>query len=476
MDGGARRVRYAAGMATTPTLRFLGAAGTVTGSKHLVTTGGGHRLLLDCGLFQGLKPLRLRNWAAPPVDPATLDAVVLSHAHVDHAGYLPLLVRHGFRGPVYCTPATADLLPLLLLDAAHLQEEEAATANRHGYSKHHPALPLFTTADAEAALRLLAPRPFGAPFRATGDAAVVFRRAGHILGAATVEVRLGAPPLRLVFSGDLGRAGRPILRAPEPVTEADVVLVESTYGDRVHPPRPEDALARVVCDAADRGGALLVPAFAVGRTQELLWLLHALAEAGRIPRLPVFVDSPMAIDVTGVYAAHPEELTTGAARFFAAERGPLGDGYRLLRSPEESKALNDRTGPLIIVSASGMATGGRILHHFRRRLPDPRTTVLLPGFQAAGTRGRLLQDGARTLRMHGEDVPVRATVVVLDGLSAHADRDDLLGWLAAFAPRPRRVHVVHGEPPAAEGLAAAAEGLLGTRVTVAADGATVPLG
>lgn len=467
----AREVREPEAM--TPTLRFLGAAGTVTGSKHLVTAGD-RRVLLDCGLFQGLKALRLRNWAPPPVDPATLHAVVLSHAHVDHSGYLPLLARHGFRGSVFCTRGTADLLPFLLLDAAHLQEEEAATANRHGYSKHHPAVPLFTTADAEAALRLLEPRPFGEPFSVAGET-VVFRRAGHILGAATVELRMGRPPVRLVFSGDLGRTDRPILRAPEPVTEADVVLVESTYGDRVHAPDPEALLARVVVEAAARGGALLVPAFAVGRTQELLWLLHGLAEAGRIPRLPVFVDSPMAIDVTGVYAAHPEELAPEVARFLAAGRGELGDGYRLLRTPEESKSLNDHDGPMIVVSASGMATGGRILHHLRHRLPDPRTTVLLPGFQAAGTRGRSLQDGARTLRMHGEDVPVRATVVTLDGLSAHADRDDLLAWLGAFAPPPRRVYVVHGEPAAAASLAVAATARLATTVTIAADGATVPL-
>jgi metallo-beta-lactamase family protein len=454
-------------MPDAPTVSFLGAAGTVTGSKHLVTAAG-RQVLLDCGLFQGLKALRLRNWQPPELDPAALDAVVLSHAHIDHSGYLPLLVRRGFRGPVHCTPPTADLLRILLLDAAHLQEEEAEVANRYGYSKHHPALPLFTTADAEAALARVETRPFGTPFPVSNGMSALFRRAGHILGAATVELRLGARPLRLVFSGDLGRPHRPILRDPEPVPEADVLLVESTYGDRVHAPDPEGELARVVHEAIARGGALLVPAFAVGRAQELLWLLRTLEDAGRIPRVPVFLDSPMAISVTEVYARHPGEHD-------AASGGLSLVSHHLVRTPQESKALNDRSGFLIVIAGSGMATGGRILHHLKRRLPDDRTTVLLPGFQAAGTRGRSLQDGAHTLRMHGQDVPVRARVVTLDGLSAHADRDEILAWLAGFARPPRRVHVVHGEPAAAASLTAAVRARFGCTVVVAEDGQTVPL-
>jgi metallo-beta-lactamase family protein len=439
----------------------------------------GRRVLLDCGLFQGLKPLRLRNWAPPPIDPAEVDAVVLSHAHIDHSGYLPLFVRRGFRGPVHCTAATADLLPILLLDAAHLQEEEAERANRYGYSKHHPALPLFTTADAEAAVALARPEPYDEPRPIVPGVDAILRRAGHILGAATVELRIATGarrPLQLVFSGDLGRPGRPILRDPEPVREADVLLIESTYGDRVHAPHPEETLARIVHEAVARGGALVIPAFAVGRTQDLLWTLRQLEDAGRIPELPVYVDSPMAISVTEIYGRHPEEHDRETAAFLARERDRLFRGrFRLVRTPEQSKALNDIEGPFVIVSASGMVTGGRVLHHLHRRLPDPRTTVLLAGFQAAGTRGRSLQEGARTVRMQGDDVPVRATIEVLDGLSAHADRDEILAWLAGFTRPPRRVWVVHGEPPAAEALAAAIRARFGWTVEVAVDGRTVPL-
>jgi metallo-beta-lactamase family protein len=460
----------------SPTLTFLGAAGTVTGSKHLLAYAG-RRVLLDCGLFQGLKALRLRNWAPPAIDPRSVDAVVLSHAHVDHSGALPLFVRLGFRGPIYATPPTQDLLRILLLDAAHLQEEEAAAANRYGHSKHHPALPLFTAADAEAALARVVPMPFGTAFPVVPGAAARFRRAGHILGAATVEVVLGGTePATLVYSGDLGRPNRPLLHDPEPAERADVLLVESTYGDRVHAPAPEEALARVVREAADRGGALLIPAFAVGRTQELLWHLRALEEAGEIPALPVYVDSPMAVAVTEVYARHRDEHDEALRAAIAAEGERIRRRVKLIRRVEDSKALNDVDGPMIVIAGSGMATGGRILHHLTRRLPDPRTTVLLPGFQAAGTRGRSLQDGARTLRMFGRDVPVRARVVVLDGLSAHADREELLAWLRHVGPAPAAVHVVHGEPPAAEALAAAIRSRLGwPSVAVAVDGATVPV-
>ncbi len=463
-------------MSETPTLRFLGAAGTVTGSKYLVSANG-RRVLLDCGLFQGLKELRQRNWSKPPFEAGSVDAVVLSHAHIDHSGYLPLLVRHGFRGPVFCTPGTADLLGVLLPDAAHLQEEEAATANRYGYSKHRPALPLYTAQDAQVALRLTEPCPYGERFPVTPGMAAILRRAGHILGSASVELQFGeAVPFRLVFSGDLGRWDRPILRDPEPVPEADTLLVESTYGDRGHPPDPMDALARVVREAARRGGALLVPAFAVGRTQELIWMLRQLEEANRIPSLPVYIDSPMAINVSDIYCRHPEDHALDMKLLMDEKRCPLCcKQYHLARTPEESKALNHHAGPLVIVSASGMATGGRILHHLKLRLPDPRTTVLLVGFQSVGTRGRALQEGARTVRIHGQDVPVRATVETLGGLSAHADREEILRWLSGFRRPPGQTYVVHGEDRAAQGLAEALQTRLGWKARVARDGETVPL-
>jgi metallo-beta-lactamase family protein len=454
-------------------LTFLGGAGTVTGSKYLLAANG-RQLLLDCGLFQGLRELRLRNWAPARFAGDGLSSVVLSHAHIDHSGHLPVLARSGFRGPIYCTPGTADLLQVLLLDAAKLQEEEAVAANRYGYSRHTPALPLYTTADAERTLALIDVRRYGEPFVAAAGVTALFRRAGHILGSATVQLDLGRTTL--VFSGDLGRWDRPILRDPEPVARADVVLVESTYGDRTHPPDAAGELARIVCEAAGRGGALLIPAFAVGRAQELIWTIRQLEDAGRIPVLPVFLDSPMAIDVTDIYCRHPEDHDLDMSLLLDQKRRPLYSGrFQLVRTQQESKALNARQGPMIVISASGMATGGRILHHLKQRLPDPRTTVLLAGFQAADTRGRKLQDGARELRIHGTSVPVRATVVVLHGLSAHADRDDILRWCAAFERPPRQVHVVHGEPGAARSLAEALHARLGWDAAVAQDGATVRL-
>ncbi len=461
-----------------PSLQFAGGAGTVTGSKYVLRATG-RAVLLECGLFQGLKSLRLRNWADPPFSPSDIDAVVLSHAHIDHSGYLPLLVKRGFRRPVHCTAATADLLRVLLLDSAHLQEEEADSANRHGYSKHTPALPLYTTEDAERALGLVERHPVGAPFAVVDGVRAEFRHAGHILGSALVTIEIaGAPvPVRVAFSGDLGRRDRPILRDPEKLPDADVLLVESTYGDRVHGADPDAQLAAVVCAAAARGGALIVPAFAVGRSQELLWRLRALEEARRIPSLPVFLDSPMAIDVTDIYARHAEEHDAEARAMFDAKRSPFAcRQLTLVRTVAESKALNERSVPMIIIAGSGMATGGRVLHHLEARLGDERTTVLLVGFQAAGTRGRSLQEGARTLRVHGRDVPVRAHVTTLDGLSAHADRNEILGWLATFTHPPRRAFVVHGEPHAAESLSKAIRERFGWTVDVAVDGAIVALG
>jgi metallo-beta-lactamase family protein len=456
-----------------PTVQFLGAAGTVTGSRHLVTDNG-RRVLLDCGLFQGLKELRERNWSEPPFDLQAIDAVVLSHAHIDHTGYLPLLARRGYRGPVYCTHSTADLLSILLPDSAYLQEKQAENANYMGYTRHKPALPLYTRDDAEAALELLRPQPFGEAVPVADDLSVVFRTAGHILGSATVDLHLA--DRHLVFSGDLGRWDRPILRDPRSVPEADVLLLESTYGNRRHPSDPDEALASCVRAAAERGGALLVPAFAVGRTQELLWWLRVLESDGRIPSLPVYVDSPMAIDVTGLYLKHTVEHDLDMLRVRDAGDGPLApQQFQLARSQEESIALNDLRGPIIIISASGMATGGRILHHLKLRLPDRRTTVLLVGFQAAGTRGRTLQEGATEVRIHGHEIPVRARIDTIDGLSAHADQTELLRWLEGFERPPRHTYLVHGEPDASEALAAAIEERFHWEVEPARDGALVPI-
>lgn len=457
-------------------LTFLGGAGTVTGSKHLVEAGG-RRVLLDCGLFQGLKPLRLRNWDAPAFDPAALDAVVLSHAHLDHSGYVPLLVKRGYRGPIYCTPATAALLEVVLTDAGHIQEEDAARANRYQYSKHQPAMPLYTIDDAQRALELVRTQPYHQPLTAAPGIQCVFRRAGHILGAATVELTLDQPsPLTLVFSGDLGRWNRPILRDPEFVTAADVLLVESTYGDRVHETDVEASLVRILTETAHRGGAVIVPAFSIGRTQDLIWLIRKLEDEGRLPLLSVYIDSPMAINVTGLYCRFPEEHNLDMKQLMDARRCPLCcREFNLVRTTQGSKELGGKTGPMVIIAGSGMATGGRVLHHLKQRLPDHRTTVLLAGYQAAGTRGRSLQDGATTLRIHGQDVEVRAHVETIHGLSAHADKNEILRWLGGFKRPPRQTYVVHGEPLAAEALAATIRTELGWVASVAVDAATVPL-
>jgi metallo-beta-lactamase family protein len=460
----------------TPTITFLGAAGTVTGSRHLVDTGGS-RVLLDCGLFQGLKDLRERNWKGPPVEPGSLDAVVMSHAHIDHSGYLPALVKHGYAGPIYCTPATADLLAIMLRDSAYLQEEHAEDANRHRYSRHAPALPLYTVADAEKTLGLLEARPYDTPFAASKDVRVTYRPAGHILGSATVSLELDGAGKRVVFSGDLGRWERPVLHDPALVPAADVLLLESTYGDRTHAPNPDEELARIVTKAADRGGALIVPAFAVGRTQGLLYRLRELEESGDVPVLPVYVDSPMAISVTDIYRRHTDEHDVEMAELLRNGSSPFETRqFALARTPEESKKINQLRGPFIVISSSGMATGGRVLHHLRNRLGDKRATVLLIGFQAAGTRGRTLQDGARQLRMFGQEIRVRAKVEVLDGFSAHADRDEILKWLGGFEQPPHRTYLVHGEPKAAEALADTLGKRLGWRARPAQDRESVPVG
>lgn len=463
-------------MAEIPTLQFLGAAGTVTGSKHLVRHRG-QQVLLDCGLFQGLKQLRLRNWLKPDFVPREIAAVVLSHAHIDHSGYLPLLVQRGFRGSIHCTAATYDLLEILLPDSARLQEEDAARANRQGYTKHHPALPLYDMAAVKAALKQVETHPFEKPFDVAGEMRAEFRRAGHILGAASIDLAIGKhEPVRLVFSGDIGRFGDPILRDPEPVPEADVLIVESTYGDRIHPPNPQDHFAGIISDAAQRGGAIIVPAFAVGRTQELLWYLRQLEDSRRIPTLPVYVDSPMAIEVTDLYCRYTSEHNLPLSQLRDEAHCSLHTHRQvMIHTVDESKALNALDGPFIVIAGSGMATGGRVLHHLERRLSDPRTTVLLPGFQAQGTRGRQLQDGARTIRMHGRDIPVEAQVYKIEGLSAHADQQETLRWLHGFQRPPAACYLVHGEPAAAEALMRAIENELDWPTRPAKDGEIVDI-
>ena len=434
-------------------LQFLGAAHCVTGSKYLLTLDQGHsqqQLMIDCGLFQGLKELRLRNREPLPLAPADLEAVVLTHAHIDHSGYLPKLVQDGFQGPVFCTAATADLLEIMLLDSAKLQEEEAAYANAKGYSKHHPALPLYTVADAKRVLPLLRPVPFDEPIAVTEQVTATFRGAGHILGAAIVElsVRGQEQTKKLVFSGDLGRYDNPVLRDPTSVTEADVLLVESTYGDReTRLQDPEAELAQVVNAALSTGGVLLIAAFAVGRTQTLLYYLRKLRAEGRVPQVPVYVDSPMGIRVTELYPRHPDDHRLGDGNVFDFP------GVRFVAEQQESKSLNDVSGPVIIISASGMCTGGRIVQHLYHRLSRPQDTLLLIGYQAEGTRGRSLQQGQTAIKMFGEMVPVRCHVAELDGMSAHADRSELLRWLGNFKVAPKHTFVVHGEPAAATALA-----------------------
>jgi metallo-beta-lactamase family protein len=460
------------------TLRFLGAAGTVTGSKFALESDG-RTTLIDCGLFQGLKELRLRNWEPLPLPARAIDRVVLTHAHIDHSGFLPRLIRAGFDGEILATHATRDLLGVLLPDSGRLQEEEARFRNETGRTKHRPALPLYTEDEGAAAAARVTGVPWEEPVSVGRHARAAFRRAGHILGAASVHIELpGADGgRRIVFSGDIGRYGAPILHDPAPLGEADYVVVESTYGNRTHDPTAIDVqLERAIGAAVARGGGIIVPAFAIGRTQDLLYHLGLLQRAGRVPPLRVYLDSPMAIDATGIYARHPEEFDEEMRALLERGRSPLRSvDVRLARTPQESRAINAVEGPVLIISASGMATGGRVLHHLRRRLPDPRTTVVLVGYQVAGTRGRQLEDGARFVRIFGEDVAVRAHVTSVHGLSAHADADGVLRWLRSATRPPRRVFVVHGEPAAAQTLAERFERELGWPATVPQHGDVVTL-
>ncbi|MBP6013434.1 MAG: MBL fold metallo-hydrolase [Alphaproteobacteria bacterium] len=441
-------------------IQFLGAAGTVTGSKYLVRAGDS-RLLVDCGLFQGFKPLRLRNWAEPPFDPKAISAVVLTHAHIDHSGYLPLLIKRGFRGRIYCSEATADLCRILLPDSARLAEEDAERANRVGYSKHHPALPLYTERDAEAALRHLVTVPFDHDFEPMQGLRASLAHAGHILGASTV--RLSDGRMTLAFSGDLGRYHDSIMRPPEPMARADFLVVESTYGDRRHENNDPDAdLAAVIVRTVQRGGTVVIPAFAVGRTQTLLFAIARLKAKKKIAAdLPVFLNSPMAVDATDIYHHHRAEH-----RLNVNECEAMCHAAKIVNSIEESKKLNLSREPKIIVAGSGMATGGRVVHHIAAFGPHPQNAIVFAGFQAGGTRGAALLAGAKEVKIHGNYVPIRAEVVALGNLSAHADVDEIMQWLKGFETPPRQTFVTHGEPPAADALRLRVQDELGWDVHV----------
>ena len=426
-------------------LSFYGAAGTVTGSRYLLEIGD-QRILVDCGLFQGYKQLRLRNRAPLPVDPRSVDAVVLTHAHIDHSGFLPVLTRQGFRGPIYCSEGTLALCRILLPDSAHLQEEDAKFANRHGTSKHKPALPLYTTDDANACLEQFKPLAMESSTALRDNVTFSLRRAGHLLGACFV--RFDSPALSITFTGDLGRQDDPILKAPATPHATDYVVCESTYGDRTHPfVDTETELQRWLQPAIARGAVTVIPAFAVGRAQALLLHIARIKRGGAIPDVPVFLDSPMAIDASGLYHRFMHEH-----RLSASECELMCRAATLVNTRDESKALSARTGPMIIVSASGMASGGRVVHHLKAFIGDERNLVLLAGFQAPGTRGGALANGARTLRIHGEDFPVRAEIRQLQSASSHADANEMLAWMRNLSTPPRQTFITHGEAGASDAL------------------------
>jgi metallo-beta-lactamase family protein len=452
------------------TLQFIGAAGTVTGSKFVLEAGG-NRLMVDCGLFQGLKELRLRNWEPLPIKPASLNCVALTHAHIDHSGYLPRLVRDGFHGPVYTTKGTADLLTVMLPDSARIQEEDADFANRHHFSKHKPALPLYNEADARRALKLVKGLNYGEEVKVGKFLRLSFVPAGHILGSGFVRATVsesGAEAFTVLFSGDLGRYDEPILHDPSAVPEADYLLVESTYGNRLHEPvDPKIRLAEIINQTAERGGKVIIPAFAIGRTQLLLWHLRELEEEKRIPILPVIVDSPMAASATRFYAKHKEDHDLEMQQLGERGRNALATrNFQLVQGRSNSKALNSLSGPAVIVSASGMATGGRVLHHLARYLPDPASSVVLVGYQAEGTRGRRLQNGEKEIKIHGEMIPVRASIEIMGSMSAHADAGEIMRWLGDFKRPPKMTFIVHGEPEASAVLRDRIASELGWNVTI----------
>jgi len=455
-------------------LTFMGAARTVTGSKHLLDTGA-HKVLVDCGLFQGLKDLRQRNWEALPVRATEITSLVLTHAHLDHCGYIPRLVAQGFKGRVFCTPATAELARVVLMDAAHLQEEDAERANRKGYTRHQPALPLFTERDAVRALELLQPVGYQRPMPVAPGVTAEFLDAGHLLGSSYARVFVEPSNKTILFGGDLGRYGRPVLPDPTPVTAADYLLVESTYGNRIHEQDDDGArIAQIIRETADRGGKVVIPAFALGRVEELLYWIDRLEERRQIPVLPVYVDSPMAATVLAEYRKRMNELDPEIAAMAAPGTGHVVAERRMcafctskltvVSTIAESRAVQESNTPSIVISASGMATGGRVLHHLARALPNPRNTVLFAGYQAAGTRGRQLKDGAKFTKIHGVEVQVAARIEAIDSMSAHADANEIMRWLGHFRTPPTTTFLVHGEVEPMDALRARIEKELGWRV------------
>ena len=474
-------------------LQFLGAAGTVTGSKHLINTRDdsshqpGVQVLVDCGLFQGPKEWRLRNWEDTPVPARDIDAVILTHAHLDHCGWIPRLAKEGFNGPIFATPPTIDLCSVILSDSGHLQEEEARFHNKRKSSKHHPALPLYTLQDAEDCMRLFRPVHFGETMQVSPALAFRFVHAGHILGSSMVEVFLGDKTVtrKLLFTGDIGRVqmqpsapGCLARTGPEQNEDPEILVMESTYGNRVHPHddvRPH--LAEIISQTVQRGGSVMVPAFAVERTQKFLFLIKELMESNQIPRVPVFIDSPMAIKAVEIFVKYAEEFNEDARRLVKKYGSPLNwEGFHFAPKQEDSRKINEVRYPCIIVSSSGMVTGGRILHHLLLRLPDPRNQVLFIGFQAPGTRGEIIKSGAKSVRIFSEVVPIRAQVAALEQFSDHADTEELLGWLRTFKAPPKKTFLVHGEPAAANRLQQAIASELGWNVNVAHWLEKVPLG
>jgi metallo-beta-lactamase family protein len=459
-----------------PSLTFLGAARTVTGSKYLLEVND-RRVLVDCGLFQGLKDLRQLNWQELPVPASSIHAVVLTHAHLDHTGYLPRLCAEGFRGRVFCTPGTADLCRLVLPDAGRIAEEDAHQANRHGYSKHSPALPLFTEADAYRALSRLQPVGFDRPVPATSGVTVRFVNSGHLLGSAFVVLQLDVDGGReVVFSGDVGRYNRPVLPDPLPIDHADTLLVESTYGDSTHESDPDaSALARIVTDTVARGGRVIIPAFAIGRVEEVIYWLKKLEDEGRIPQVPVFLDSPMALEALKYYTERAGELDPDVRPAHGQVSAFMTRRFKSVATSRESAELASSRGPAIVISSSGMATGGRVLEHLKAALPDGRNSVLFSGFQAEGTRGRRLLDGEQEVKIHGEMVAVHAEIAQLRSMSAHADADELMRWLRGFTRPPKLTCVVHGEPQTAATFADRVHRELGWPVVVPEYSQTIEL-